>query len=766
METLLLEESRFLRLKKGHKQRMAIKGEIHVTVNDVERVISLTAPRFTVGRDVKNALSLRQPGVSRYHAEIIRLGKDFLLRDLGSTNGSYVNGTRTSEQLLNDGDVLRFGRSGPEALFRSVDHSQALEPERHEPGTTENLIKSLSRKLEPLKDAREDVNLRCVLAEAYLSKGEHEAALKALSNYIDAETLSHLPVPSRATVLYWLGRVYVEQKQYAQAIDVLRQSLELHEQVGDDSGTAGVYAALGRAFTGTEDLLSARDNMHRALLTARRAGNARLIAEVHLLLGKIDWKETDLEGARYNWTRAARLAEGTSDPLLRARIQHQQAFILYSEGKLSESVPLFQSVVEQVEAIGNVPLLLKVYSSLSRALVRLGAWAATERLLEDRLRFARDYSLPKAEAVALTDLAELRVFQGNLNAASNVIQAALKRHGATVYARTQRILGRVLLAKGEGQEAIEAFVTGLQAAQKKGSLEEQILLGQELALAYNEVGDTTKAREQIDATEAVISLDPALDLMARVLYARALILIATDQYGEANRYLTQSLSIFETVGDQFRTGLCQAAIGDLRSRMGRGQSARAHLEEAKQIFIKLGASGELQRVESQLRSGAFDGVVPAMTTNLPPPGLTLVAPLSMAFTPSPGVDEDATHPPAPKVLVAEADEELATILIRGLEVENYQVDHVQDGRAALERAVSSAFTYDVLILDALLEYYSGFDICRELRKGNLETQIILLGSRQGVEDKIEALQSGADDFISKKNMVFEELLAKIDALLR
>ena len=72
----------------------------------------------------------------------------------------------------------------------------------------------------------------------------------------------------------------------------------------------------------------------------------------------------------------------------------------------------------------------------------------------------------------------------------------------------------------------------------------------------------------------------------------------------------------------------------------------------------------------------------------------------------------------------------------------------------------------LLVLDALLEHHSGFDICRELRKNTLETPIILLGSRQGVEDKIEALQAGADDFISKKSLIFEELLAKIDVLLR
>jgi DNA-binding response OmpR family regulator len=119
-----------------------------------------------------------------------------------------------------------------------------------------------------------------------------------------------------------------------------------------------------------------------------------------------------------------------------------------------------------------------------------------------------------------------------------------------------------------------------------------------------------------------------------------------------------------------------------------------------------------------------------------------------------------------RILVAVANEDLANILKRGLEVENYFVERAQDGREALERAMSPANSHHLLILDALLEHKSGFDICRELRKIKRETPVILLGGRQGVEDKIEALQSGADDFLSKRNLVFEELMAKIEALLR
>jgi DNA-binding response OmpR family regulator len=119
-----------------------------------------------------------------------------------------------------------------------------------------------------------------------------------------------------------------------------------------------------------------------------------------------------------------------------------------------------------------------------------------------------------------------------------------------------------------------------------------------------------------------------------------------------------------------------------------------------------------------------------------------------------------------RVLVAASSDELAAILTKGLEVENYVVECVPDGRAALERAAGGERSYDLLVLDALLEHCSGFDVCRELRKRQLEIPVVLLGSRQGVEDKIEALQAGADDFMSKWNMVFEELLAKMEALLR
>jgi tetratricopeptide (TPR) repeat protein len=751
---------------------MSVRGEIHINTTGEARILPLDTPRFSIGRGPENSLCIPATVVSRSHAELIRVGNDFMLRDLGSTNGCYVNGERVSEQMLNDGDQLRFGSNGPEALFRLVEEESGavvVQP-RHPQSSKEHLISSLTGRLKiPQNDPCEEANLRQVLADAHLNRGDADRALDILSKYNDTTNLIALPVQFRANVLLGVGRVYLDRKQLELAIDALQRALSFFTQAadgkGDDTGLAGAHAALGRAMINTGNLLGSRDHLNRAMLSARRAGNMRLRAETHYLIGKVDWKEGDFEGARYNWARAARMAEETSDEMLRARIQLQQALILYTEGNLKDAIPAYQDAIGQIEKISNTRLLLKAYSLLSRVLTRLGSWSATAKLLEDRLRLARQHKIAKAEAVALTDLAELKLLQGDLTAARETIEQALVLHGPALYARTQRILGRVRLTDRQSAAAIEAFEKGLAVAKEKGAIEEQVLIGLELALAHTENNNLERAREQLDAAEAATSLDPALNLMARALYTRGAILAREGQFTEANRFFSQSLSIFQTIGDPFRTGLCHSTIGALRLQQGRLESARAHLEEASRTFAKLGAMAELRRVETRLASTTLAGVPAAMTTMLHQ-AMGGTAQLSLAHkTPTGGLPTTAL-PAVQNILVAVANDDLAAMLKRGLEVENYLVERVQDGRTAIERITNQPNQFQLLILDALLEHKSGFDVCRELRKSKRETPVVLLGGRQGLEDKIEALQSGADDFLSKRNLVFEELQAKVEALLR
>ncbi len=735
---------------------MSVRGEIRLTAEGVESVLPLNVPRFTIGRGEENSLCVRDLLVSRCHAEITEMELGFYLRDLGSRNGTYVNGARITAQMLNDGDRIRLGEAGPELLFR--------QPEGQAWDTTKD-ISELFPEPPDLSGVRsaEAANLRCAQVETYLRRGQHGKARDAIAKYTDPARLGALDPPIRAGVLLAVGRAYADCRQHDVALPALRQSLDLYTRAADEGGVAVTQAALGRALMGTGDLLGARDSLHRSLLAARRAGNTRACAEVHLLLGKVDWREGDFEGARYNWQRAARLSEGLDDDFLLARVQLQQAFVLYTEGKLQEAVPAYQAAIDRAKAVGNVPLQLKADSSLAVVLIRLGLWASAERLLGDRLRLAREKQLQKAEAIALTDLAETQFLQGKLSAATENIEAALRCHGGTVYARTQRVLAHILGARGKPQEAIEALRKGLAAASGRGALSEQVLAGLDLTLAHLEVGDLAAANRQLQATTAITSLEPTLSLLGLALYTRGAVHAACDQVFEANRHYTQSLSIFQSIGDPFRAGQCHAAIGALRSEMGRPESARAHLEEAERIFKKHGAALELQRARERLARPDVANANAVMTQFQP--GLSRAAPLSMAGL---TMAEPETIVPVgpPRVLVAVTDDQLAGMLARGLEAENFVVERVRDGRAALERARGRDHPFRVLVLDALLEYHSGFDVCRELRKGNPETPVVLLGGRQGVEDKIEALQAGADDFLAKQDLVFEELLAKMEALLR
>jgi len=116
-----------------------------------------------------------------------------------------------------------------------------------------------------------------------------------------------------------------------------------------------------------------------------------------------------------------------------------------------------------------------------------------------------------------------------------------------------------------------------------------------------------------------------------------------------------------------------------------------------------------------------------------------------------------------RILLVEDEPNAARILAKGLREEAYAVDIAEDGEAALEE--SSVNDYDLIILDVMLPHKDGFEVCKELRAGGSAVPVLMLTARDAVEDRVEGLDSGADDYLSKP-FEFEELLARVRALLR
>lgn len=115
------------------------------------------------------------------------------------------------------------------------------------------------------------------------------------------------------------------------------------------------------------------------------------------------------------------------------------------------------------------------------------------------------------------------------------------------------------------------------------------------------------------------------------------------------------------------------------------------------------------------------------------------------------------------ILVVEDEQRLAGLLKRVLVEERHNVDVVYDGNTGLELAESD--TYDVVILDVMLPGLDGMAICKQMRQDAVMTPVLMLTARGAIEDRVQGLNVGADDYLTKP-FAMEELLARVNALLR
>ena len=116
-----------------------------------------------------------------------------------------------------------------------------------------------------------------------------------------------------------------------------------------------------------------------------------------------------------------------------------------------------------------------------------------------------------------------------------------------------------------------------------------------------------------------------------------------------------------------------------------------------------------------------------------------------------------------RILIIEDERKLSNIVRRGLIEEGFATDQAFDGEEGQYLAESES--YDLIILDIMLPKINGLDVCRSLRSKKITTPILILTAKTTVEDKVEGLNVGADDYLTKP-FAFTELKARLQALLR
>lgn len=116
-----------------------------------------------------------------------------------------------------------------------------------------------------------------------------------------------------------------------------------------------------------------------------------------------------------------------------------------------------------------------------------------------------------------------------------------------------------------------------------------------------------------------------------------------------------------------------------------------------------------------------------------------------------------------RILIIEDEKEISNFLKRNFENDCFAVDVARDGQEGLEKALAQK--YDCLILDNIMPKMTGKEVCKEIRKNGSDTPILMLSVKSETDTKVEILNAGADDYMTKP-FAYEELLARMRALLR
>ncbi len=116
-----------------------------------------------------------------------------------------------------------------------------------------------------------------------------------------------------------------------------------------------------------------------------------------------------------------------------------------------------------------------------------------------------------------------------------------------------------------------------------------------------------------------------------------------------------------------------------------------------------------------------------------------------------------------RVLFVEDDQKIALFVKTGLEEAGFAVDHISDGETGLHKALTE--TYDAAIIDLMLPRLDGFSLIKRLRAEKNNTPVLILSARRSLNDRVEGLRTGSDDYLVKP-FAFSELLARLHALVR
>ena len=495
-----------------------------------------------------------------------------------------------------------------EAVRSLLDQGLSSEAER----SSRSLIKTARRNPALLARAH------CYLSVALEMQGRYLESLEAIKIYELPEALKDLDAESLAYVRVHVGLAYHYTGDPPKAIAILNTALREASQNNGAAHLGAIYVALARVYRSINEYTIARDYAQSALEHYRRTGDWRGLAEAYFGIALAELFEGKYELALDAFEQALKLVGDNPAPYLLGKIHTNMAGAFWFLKRTQEGIRCLEKAVGYYERTEHKANAADGYNNLGMNLILIGEWTRAQDALNRALALTSEIDEQNAKVpMVLDSLGQLHMLRGEFTEAQALLERAVSlatEHGNKWYARQALCtLGRCHLGMNAVAEAVKCGNEALALAESIGDRQaqcESCLLLAESYLRTDHVDTCIELLNRVseEATESAADVG----LIGEAERLNGLVALNQDDATLAAQHFGRSLSIFEMLGDRYRSAIASEVLGAAYARTS-PKRALEKLGSALHTFRELGADPDVLRVERSLAE--LDGEAPDHRTD-------------------------------------------------------------------------------------------------------------------------------------------------------
>jgi hydrogenase-4 transcriptional activator len=444
---------------------------------------------------------------------------------------------------------------------------------------------------------------RCALSTALEMQGHYRESLAAVSMYESPESRTKLDENAVQSLKVQIGLAYNYNGDHPKAIAILKAALR--DSPENDPKLGPIYAALARVYRNITEYPIARDYAQRALENFRQTGEWRGLTEAYFGIALADIQEGNYESGLDNFEQALKLIGDRPASYTLGRIYSNMAGACWFLKRPQEGIRYLEKAISYYERTDHKTSAANGYNNLGINLILIGQWVRAQEALERALTLASEVDERGDKVPMILDsLGELLMLRGELDEAREYLRRAVKlatEHANKWYAgQALRTLARCYVAMEDDARALAHGKEALTLAEGIG--DRQAICESRLILAEAHLRNNDHnlcAAELQKVTEATTDSATDLGFTGEAHRLAGNLALAQSDPAAAAQHFGSSASIFEMLGDRYRTARAHAELGRAYAST---QPARAieHLTRAVNTFRELGARLDQSRAEAAL----------------------------------------------------------------------------------------------------------------------------------------------------------------------